>query len=879
MGGDGRRVQRARAYPPRVAGSGLARQTPAPETESEAGRPLEPATRVAMESRLGHDFSRIRVHTGPAADRSAAELGAHAYTLGLDVHFRTGRYRPDQPAGQALLVHELEHVVRAGPSGPAVPRLAPDPAAPDNQTQIRAILTARKPKPQALLRFLDAHPDALPVAETLLAEGVAGSATVRMLRAMLAKFPDSETRVAELVRAKTDPLRQDARGKTREMWEQYRTAAFAYAMVQWTTKQRDAEKKKRPKPPRGSRTRPEPSALEQQYEAWRVKAQARFDELAGARPAALSSSNSAVASMLSAAEPVPFAQADVLEELADEIKDASSHARVQRLDTYFDVQLLSLQASPGVTRQLARDRATLDAKKEAEAKARQERQRLDPAEPGSGMFAPLTRSQTRALDKAKRTESRATDAREKAAAALTWQGARNPEVKAYLRSQDPAERAAAETRLAKARTERDDKLAGFLPDSVDIPVFDLNALLPDDQRWWIYHTALLNISSGFPSFSQERSVAELVSSRSIVAKNRSALGVDYSISIGTYHGHGEGQYDIHAPAGKDVLAVRPGTVDLRRALDSKTPRIFELLDTKVRSATEIEASHGDDDVLAKLVYGFFGRAWKDPKKIDEFLAGTSTARRSPDASRVVAALVFENTLPDSPVSAEVDADRRAIREKLEAALHAELAARTPKIEIPDTTQILASVDASAGSFGGVSMVTPEAVEIFKGVAPVRGKKKPFTRKSDVSGEVFKAVTKILLSDNDVTKGAEDLIRKLWRSGAGTRSGPAVTLIHHYKEAGGGQEAWIEVDYRHLSGVEPLARGADVASGTSIGKVGSSGNAVSPHIHQAIRVYLVDPRLDTKAIPKDYLDPLEFFPFILPGRRRPVAGAPSTDDPL
>lgn len=831
-----------------------------------------------MESRFGHNFGRVRVHTGPEADRSAAELGAHAYTLGLDVHFRNGRYRPDQPAGQALLIHELEHVVRAGPAGPQVPRLAPDPAAADNETQIRAILTARKPKPQALLRFLDAHPDALPVAEKLLAEGVAGASTVRMLRALLAKFPDSETKVAEVVRQKTDPLRQEARTKTREMWQQYKTAAFAYAVVQWTTKQRDAERKKN-KPPRGSRTKPAPTALEQQYEAWRVKAQTRFDELATARPAALSSSSSAIGAMLSAAEPVPFSQADVLEELADEIKDDSSHARVERLDTYFDVQLLSLQESPAVSRQLARDRATLDAKKEAEAKARQARQKLDPAEPGSGMLAPLNRSQTRALDRAKSAETRATAAREKAEAALTWKGARNPDVKAFLRSQDPAERAAAEARLTSARAERDAKLDGFLPDSVDFQVFDLNALLPDDQRWWIYHTALLNISSGFPDFSQERSVAELVSSRSVVAKNRTALGVDYSISIGTYHGHGEGQYDIHAPSGKDVLAVRPGTVDLRRALDSKTPRLFELQDTKVRSATKIEAGHGDDDVMAKLVYGFFGRAWKDPAKIDEFLAGTSTAKRSPDASRVVAALVFENTLPDSPVSAGVNTDRQAIREKLEAALRAEFAARTPKVEIPETTKILATVDASSGSFGGISMVTPEVVEIFKAVAPVRGRTKPYGTKGKVSAEVLKAVRKILLDDNDVTKDTEALLRKLWRSGAGTRSGPAVTLIHHYKEAGGGQEAWIEVDYRHLSAVEPLARGADVASGTSIGKVGSSGNAVSPHIHQAIRVYLTDPRVDTNAIAKDYLDPLEFFPFVLPNRRRPTAGAPSTDDPL
>lgn len=850
----------------------------APPAHSEAVRPLEPQTRLAMESRLGHDFGKVRVHTGPEADRSAAELGAHAYTLGLDVHFRNGRYRPDQPTGEALLVHELEHVVRAGPAGPAVPRLAPDPAAPDNETQIRTILTARKPKPQVLLRFLGAHPDALPLAETLLAEGVAGSMTVRMLRALIAKFPDSEARVAELVRAKTDPLRQDARSKTREMWEQYRTAAFAYAMVQWTTKQRDAERKKN-KPPRGSRTRPEPSALEQQYEAWRVKAQARFEELASARPGALAASNSAISAMLSAAQPVPYSQADVLEELGGEIQDTLSEARLVRLDTFDDVQLLGLKETPAVARQLAKDRATLAAKKVAEAKATEAREKLDPAVPGSGMLASLTRKQTRDLNKAKRAEDKAKAATEKASAALTWQGARNKEVRAFLRSQDPAERAAAEARLGEERNVRDAVLAGFLPADVDFKVMDLNTLLPDDQRWWIYHTALLNITSGFSSFSQERSVAELVNSRSLVAKNRTALGVDFSVSLGTYQGHGEGQYDVHAPAGKDVLAVQPDVVDLRRAFRSKTPLFFKLQGTQVRSATQIGPSHGDDDVMAKLVYGFFGRGWKDSDKIDAFLAGTSTEKRSPDASRVVAALVFEDTLPDSPVSAGVDADRQALRAKLEAALRAEFAAQVPRVDIPATTEILATVDASSGSFGGNSMITPEAVEIFKGVAPARGRKKPYGTKDKVKAAVFKAVRKILLGDNDVVKDAEALVRKLWRSDAGTRSGPAVTLIHHYKEMGGNREAWVEVDYRHLSAVEPLARNADVASGTVIGKVGSSGNAVSPHIHQAIRVYDEYPNGRAKPRVRAYLVPLDFFPFVLPGRTTPTAGAPSTDEPL
>ncbi|HEX9335465.1 MAG TPA: DUF4157 domain-containing protein, partial [Pseudonocardiaceae bacterium] len=46
------------------------------------GRPLETGKRADMEARLGADFSGVRVHTDAAAQRSAAELGARAYTSG-----------------------------------------------------------------------------------------------------------------------------------------------------------------------------------------------------------------------------------------------------------------------------------------------------------------------------------------------------------------------------------------------------------------------------------------------------------------------------------------------------------------------------------------------------------------------------------------------------------------------------------------------------------------------------------------------------------------------------------------------------------------------------------------------------------------------------
>ena len=77
-----------------------------------SGRPLEPALRKDMEQRFGHDFSRVRVHTGGAPEQSARELDAHAYTLGHHVVFADGRFAPETSEGRHLLAHELTHVVQ-----------------------------------------------------------------------------------------------------------------------------------------------------------------------------------------------------------------------------------------------------------------------------------------------------------------------------------------------------------------------------------------------------------------------------------------------------------------------------------------------------------------------------------------------------------------------------------------------------------------------------------------------------------------------------------------------------------------------------------------------------------------------------------------------
>lgn len=107
------------AAPARVPDAGL------PEA---AGEPLPGEVRSLLESGLGHDFSRVRIHRdGPAAE-SASTLHVHAYTLGSHVVFGGGRYAPGTPAGRRLLAHELAHTIQQGVSPPLHgPGIAPAP--------------------------------------------------------------------------------------------------------------------------------------------------------------------------------------------------------------------------------------------------------------------------------------------------------------------------------------------------------------------------------------------------------------------------------------------------------------------------------------------------------------------------------------------------------------------------------------------------------------------------------------------------------------------------------------------------------------------------------------------------------------------------------
>jgi Holliday junction resolvase-like predicted endonuclease len=83
---------------------------------------LDLPTRAFMEPRFGYDFSRVRVHTGAAAEKSAQDVNAHAYTLGRNIVFGAGRFAPGTQEGRLLIAHELAHVIQQGHHGSRVQR-------------------------------------------------------------------------------------------------------------------------------------------------------------------------------------------------------------------------------------------------------------------------------------------------------------------------------------------------------------------------------------------------------------------------------------------------------------------------------------------------------------------------------------------------------------------------------------------------------------------------------------------------------------------------------------------------------------------------------------------------------------------------------------
>ena len=82
------------------------------EAVGSGGQPLDLQTRSFFEPRFGYDFSNIRIHADSTAGRSSQLINAKAYTLGNDIVFGGGEYRPETNSGRELIAHELAHTIQ-----------------------------------------------------------------------------------------------------------------------------------------------------------------------------------------------------------------------------------------------------------------------------------------------------------------------------------------------------------------------------------------------------------------------------------------------------------------------------------------------------------------------------------------------------------------------------------------------------------------------------------------------------------------------------------------------------------------------------------------------------------------------------------------------
>ena len=99
------------------------------EVLAAPGQPLDAGTRAFMEPRFGHDFSRVRMHSDAAAEQSARDMSARAYTVGDDIVFGAGQFAPATTRGRLLWPTSLRTSCSNGrePAGGQAPHMKKKP--------------------------------------------------------------------------------------------------------------------------------------------------------------------------------------------------------------------------------------------------------------------------------------------------------------------------------------------------------------------------------------------------------------------------------------------------------------------------------------------------------------------------------------------------------------------------------------------------------------------------------------------------------------------------------------------------------------------------------------------------------------------------------
>jgi hypothetical protein len=81
-------------------------------SKQNGGNPLPGSVKGLMESRIGYNFDRVRIHTDQDSVQMNRDLGAQAFTHGENIFFGAGKFNPHSTSGSHLLAHELTHVIQ-----------------------------------------------------------------------------------------------------------------------------------------------------------------------------------------------------------------------------------------------------------------------------------------------------------------------------------------------------------------------------------------------------------------------------------------------------------------------------------------------------------------------------------------------------------------------------------------------------------------------------------------------------------------------------------------------------------------------------------------------------------------------------------------------
>jgi len=97
---------------------------------SGTGTNLDRSVAEQAGATLGDSFGDVRIHNDAHAAALSNAVSARAFTVGSDIFFGSGEYRPGTTDGRQLLTHELTHVVQqrgAAQTGPLTVSMPGDP--------------------------------------------------------------------------------------------------------------------------------------------------------------------------------------------------------------------------------------------------------------------------------------------------------------------------------------------------------------------------------------------------------------------------------------------------------------------------------------------------------------------------------------------------------------------------------------------------------------------------------------------------------------------------------------------------------------------------------------------------------------------------------